>query len=154
MRQLMCQCLARDYRIGPGFVALVELPGFGAKAHREVGRLDECPAQVWISVPGIAFALLLAVAHALAVHAPRVGGEVASAGEMFDGPGFQHDHGGKRLTNAGHRGQQGVVRVWRDLFLKTLFHDGDLCGERSDDRDVCPLNSMLHRANAPTMEPG
>jgi hypothetical protein len=54
--------------------------GFSAKVHREVGCFDECPAQVWISVPGIAIASFLAVVHALAVRAPRIGGEVAVTG--------------------------------------------------------------------------
>ena len=69
--------------------------------------------------------------------------ENAGAGETVDGPGFQHDDGGKRSANAGHRGQQGVVGMWRDFLPKTPFHDIDLFAERRDDRDV-RLNRERH----------
>jgi hypothetical protein len=124
--ELVSQGLACEYRIRPGFLALLELPGIGAKLHGEVGRFNECPAQVRVYVPGIAFALLLAIAYTPAVHAPRVGGVVTCAGEAFNGPDFQQDHCSRCLTNVGHRGQESVVGTWRDFFMKTLFHDGDL----------------------------
>lgn len=65
-----------------------------------------------------------------------------------------HDHDGKRLTNVGHRGQQGAVRVWRDLFLQTLFQDGNLqrrltnpgkewCGFKVESAYNSPMNGEL-----------
>lgn len=68
------------------------------------------PPNVQVPILLIAFAFLLSVAHALTVHAPRVGGEVAGAGETFNGPGFQQDDSCQSLADTGHGGQQRIVR--------------------------------------------
>src|SRR6266478_3429989 len=61
-RQLVRQRLGGNDVVGPGFLALVETLGLGAKAHGEVRRLDECPGEVFVAVLDVAFAFLLAIA--------------------------------------------------------------------------------------------
>src|SRR6266481_6128761 len=92
-RQLVRQRLGGNNVVGPGLLALVETPGLGAKAHREVRRLDECPGEIFVAVLDVAFAFLLAIAGVHAVDAARVGREVADVGEPIDRAGFQKNDG-------------------------------------------------------------
>src|ERR1700756_3784942 len=99
-RELVRQGLARENRVRPGLLAFVETFGLGAEAQREVGCLDECPGQIFVAVPDVAFAFLLAVAHVLAVHTTRVRSEVARAGEALDRPDLQQNDASQNRPDA------------------------------------------------------
>ncbi len=93
-RQLVCQRLGRYRIICLRSLAFVEALRFGTEAKREVGRFDKGPGEVLVSVPGVAFSLLFAVADALAIDATGIGGVVADLGKAIDRPGLQQDDAG------------------------------------------------------------
>src|SRR5436189_3753143 len=104
----------------------MEAPGLGTKAPGEVRRLDECPSEIFVAVLDVAFAFLLAIAGVHAVDAARIGRKVADLSEPIDRAGFQSNDRGKRLADARHGGQQGVLRTRLDAFLQALFKKLDL----------------------------
>ena len=132
----MGQRLDRYHGICPGFLALIEALGLGAKAQCEVRCFDKSPSQILVAVPGVAFAFLLAVAEALTIDTARIGGKVADGGKAVNWPRFQQDDGGENATNAGNAGQQGVVRSFANPLLQTLFKEVDLRARGGDDRKV------------------
>src|SRR5689334_19366175 len=55
---------------------------------------------ILVAVLSVAFALLLAVALAQAIHAAAVGAEIAHLGKARDGASLEHDRGCQRLADA------------------------------------------------------
>src|SRR6202521_4812755 len=107
--------------VAPALLALIEALGLRAIAQREVGGLHKGPGQVLVAVLYVAFALLLAIALVPAVHTSTVGAEVTHAGKARDRPRLQHDRGGQRLTDAGHRLQQPIFRAQLHPLLEPLL---------------------------------
>src|ERR1700735_3719181 len=60
-RELVRQRLNRDNPVACTFLALIKASYLGARADGKIGRLDECPRQVPVTVLCIAFAFLPAV---------------------------------------------------------------------------------------------
>src|SRR5258708_30066879 len=118
--------------VGPGFLALVETSGLGAKAPGEVRRLDEGAGEIFVAVLDVAFALLLAIAGVHAIDAARVGRKVADVGEPIDRTRFQKNDGSERLADAWHAGEKAVLRSRLDALLQAFFKNLDLCLQRGD----------------------
>jgi hypothetical protein len=92
--------------IGLGPFLVEEALGLGAVAPGEVCRLDEGPGEVRVPVLGVAFSLLLAIGHAYAIDAARIGSKVPHLAETLDRPGFKQNGRRKRLANARYAGEQ------------------------------------------------
>ena len=85
-REFVRDRLERHDGVGAGLLALVETLRLGTEAHREVGRLDKRPRQILVAVLRVAFALLLAVGDARAIHAAAIRTEVPDRREARHRP--------------------------------------------------------------------
>src|SRR6266446_3973651 len=125
-REFVRDRLERHDAVALALLALIEALGLRAITQREVGGLHKGPGEVLVAVLGVAFALLLAIALTPAVHTATVGAEIAHAGKARDRPRLQHDRGGQRLTDAGHRLQQTIFRSQLHPLFEPLLQHRDL----------------------------
>ena len=92
-------------------LALVVAVDEGVVAHREVGRFQVGPGEVFVAVLGVAAALALAVGQPLTAHAAAVGGVVPGGGEALDGAGLQQDGQPQHLADAADTEQVAIGRA-------------------------------------------
>jgi hypothetical protein len=71
-RQLVRQRLGRYRSVRPRHLAFVETLGLGIKSQGKVCRFDKGSRQVFVAIPCVAFAFLLAVADPLTIDAARL----------------------------------------------------------------------------------
>lgn len=83
-RKLVCQCLGGHHAIGFGFLLVKEASGLITETPGEVGCFDECPHQVGITIPGVAFAFFLAIRITGTVYTAGVGSKIAHFGKASD----------------------------------------------------------------------
>lgn len=113
----------------------VEPLGLRAVAQRKVRRLDKGPGEVLVAVLSVPFPFF-AIAIALTINAPRIGGKMANARESVDRASLQQEHRGQYPPDTWHIGQQPTIRPNLDPFLQTLLDQLDLRRKCLDDGQV------------------
>jgi hypothetical protein len=120
------------FRLFPLIISL----DLGVVAHREIGRLHECPGQILVTVLGVALPLAFAIAEFVTPDTPAVGGEIAHRGKPPDLAGLQHNGQGQDVANAADRQELAKGRPQCDPLFHGALEDGNLVGEAVHHRQV------------------
>src|SRR5215831_16828018 len=128
-RQLVRERLERQDPIRSALLAIIETPGLRTAAQRKVRRFHERPGEILVAVPGVAFALPLAVALLQAVDTAPVRTEVPY-------PTKSNDGGRQDLADAWHGLEQAVLRTQDHSLLEPLLERLDLLRQRLADRTI------------------
>ena len=97
-RQFVRQRLGCDRGVRPGFLAFVEALGLFTITSCKIGRFDKRPGEVFVAVPDLPLAFLLAVTGPHTIDTTRVRSKMPDGGKTFDRSDFQQDYGRQGLT--------------------------------------------------------